>query len=235
MTTVLFVPGAYTRMQSWWWSRMERPLEALGLGSVVVEMPSTSPGGEQATLADDVAAITAVLDARHEAAGPVLLAGHSFGGMRITAAGTHPLVSRLVYIAAPVPDGGQSMATFSGSEPPPFIDQSPSPDGTMRVIPEQFQEFFLHDSQPAAVPGALARLAPQSPNVFGGVPEAFAWQTKPSNYVVTTEDRVIPVAQQRVWAGLLGDDSSIDVPTGHFPWLAQPELLASVLAQFAAR
>jgi len=234
MTTVLFVQGAHTRMQSWWWSKMERPLEFVGLGSAVVDLPSCQPGGEHASLADDVAAGAAALDQRLRAGDPVLLLGHSYGGMVITAAGDHELVARLVYLAAPVPEAGDTMARLYASEPAPWSDPAPSDDGTVGVLADQISEHFLQDCDPGIVPGAMARLARQSARVFGEAPAPIAWKTRPAHYLVCAQDRAVAPELQRRFADRLGEPP-IELPTGHFPFLSQPAVLAAVLAQLDAR
>lgn len=228
MPSVVFVQGACVRDQGWWWRRMVEPLADRGLATAAVDLPSCAPApGRLPGLADDVAATRAVLDG---VPAPVLLCGHSYGGMVITGAGTHQAVAHLAYLAAAVPDAGESMASTAGPEPAPWMD--PGTDGTVGVHPALIAERFLWDLDPETVEGALARLTRQSAAPFGEAPEAVAWRSVPSTYLVCAEDRAVPAERQREWAARTR--SAVELPTGHFPFLSAPELLADALADALA-
>jgi pimeloyl-ACP methyl ester carboxylesterase len=158
------------------------------------------------------------------------LCGHSYGGMVVTAAGAHPAVSHVVYITAVVPDEGETMASLSGPEPAPWMDFGE--DGTVGVLVDPVLEYFAYDLDESTTAGAVERLTRMSARPFGEAPAALAWKTKPSTYVVCTEDHAIPVAAQRQFAARTA--ASVDVPTGHFPFLTQPDVLAAVLADIAS-
>ncbi len=232
---VVFVHGALVFDGAWWWSRMVEPLAALGLGSRAVELPScvASPetcGEVVGDMYADADAVRAVLDEEDE---PVVLCGHSYGGMVITdAASGHENAKHLVYVTSVMPERGESLASFGGSrEPGPWMDPRPE-DGTMGVKAELAPVAFMQDCDEEAVAGALERLTRQSLVVFGQAPRGVAWREKPSTYVVCAEDRATPPDAQREYAKRAG--SVVELPTGHHPMLSRPEMLARVLAEAAA-
>jgi pimeloyl-ACP methyl ester carboxylesterase len=222
MATVVFVQGACVRDQAWWWSRMVQPLAERGLRTAAVELPTCN--GKGTTLRDDIAATTQLIAAAEP---PVILVGHSYGGMVITGAGVHANVSRVVYLTAAVPDRGESQAdVYAGGEPAPWID--PGADGTVGVHAEIVREVFLWDVDPQTADKAVARLTRQSGQVFiDPVPHA-AWRDKPSAYLVCARDRAIPPDKQRALAERT--TTVAELPTGHFPFLTAPDLLARALA-----
>jgi pimeloyl-ACP methyl ester carboxylesterase len=232
---VVFVHGALVFDGAWWWHRMVEPLAALGLGTRAVELPScsVSPGGSVEAAGDmyaDADAVRAVLD---EEDGPVVLVGHSYGGMLITdAAAGYENVRHLVYVTSVMPELGETLASFGGSGAPgPWMDPRPE-EGTMGLKAELAPEVFLQDCDDEAVAGALERLTRQPLSVFGQVPRAVAWRQKPSTYVVCVEDRGTPPEAQREFARRAG--TVVELPTGHHPMLSRPELLAQLLADAAA-
>jgi pimeloyl-ACP methyl ester carboxylesterase len=232
---IVFVHGALVFDGAWWWHRMVEPLAALGLGSRAVELPScvASPGalGEAAgDLYADADAVGAALD---EEDGPVVLVGHSYGGMVITdAAAGYGNVKHLVYVTSVMPERHETLASFGGGrEPGPWMDPRPE-DGTMGVKAEFLPEAFMQDCDEEAVAGALERLTRQPLAVFGQAPRAVAWREKPSTYVVCAEDRATPPEAQREFAKRA--ERVVELPTGHHPMLSRPELLARVLAEAAA-
>ena len=101
--TVIFVPGAFIADAAWWWSKVTDLLAEKGIASVAVDYPSVGPAAPLGDLYDDSEAVRKAVDAAEP--GPVILVGHSYGGMVITDAGAHPRVSHLVYMSAFVPDG----------------------------------------------------------------------------------------------------------------------------------
>jgi len=228
---VVFVHGALVFDGAWWWHRMVEPLSALGLGSRAVELPSCGASlGEPGDMYADADAVRAALD---EEDGPVVLVGHSYGGMGITdAAAGRENVEHLVYVTSVMPEMGESLASFgAGREPGPWMDPRPE-DGTMGIKAEFVPEAFMQDCDEAAVAGALERLTRQPLAVFGQAPRAVAWREKPSTYVVCAEDRATPPEAQREFAKRA--DRVVELPTGHHPMLSHPELLARVLAEAAA-
>ena len=131
---IIFVHGALVFDGAWWWHRMVEPLAALGFDSRAVELPScvAFPRGSGEAPGDmyaDADAVRAALDEEDE---PVVLVGHSYGGMVITdAAAGHENVEHLVYVTSVMPELEETMASLGGSrEPGPWMDPNPQ-DGTM--------------------------------------------------------------------------------------------------------
>jgi pimeloyl-ACP methyl ester carboxylesterase len=231
---VVFVHGALVFDGAWWWHRMVEPLAALGLGSRAVELPScvASAGASGEALGDmhaDADAVRAALDEKDE---PLVLVGHSYGGMLITdAAAGQGNVEHLVYVTSVMPERGETLASFgAGREPGPWMDPDPE-DSTMGLKAELAPAAFMQDCDGEAVAGALGRLTRQPLAVFGQAPRAVAWREKPSTYVVCAEDRATPPEAQREFAKRA--DRVVALPTGHHPMLSHPELLARVLAEAA--
>lgn len=229
---VVFVHGACAVDADWWWHRMVEPLAALGLDSRSVELPSCGEQAGAASGADlhaDADAVRAVLDERP--AEPTLLCGHSYGGMVITdaAAGRDDVV-RLLYVTAVVPDTGESLASLAGPRRAPWV--VPRDDGT--VVPNTTVDLrgaFLHDCDAEAAEGALRRLGPQSQAAFGQAPRAIAWHSTPSTYVVCAADGATPPERQREFARRAS--ATVELPTGHHPFLSHPKALARVIGETA--
>src|SRR5215210_221656 len=228
---VVFVHGALVFDGAWWWHRMVGPLAALDLGTRAVELPScVAPPVPPAALGDMRADADAVRAALDEEDGPVVLVGHSYGGMVITdAAAGRENVGHLVYVTSVMPDVGETMADFGG-EPGPWMDPRPE-EGTMGIRAELVPPAFIHDCDEEAVAGAMQRLTRQPLTVFGQPPRGVAWREKPSTYVVCAEDRATPPEAQRVFARRAS--RVIEVPTGHHPMLSRPEHLARVISEVA--
>jgi pimeloyl-ACP methyl ester carboxylesterase len=224
MSTIVFVHGACVRDAPWWWSRMVAPLEARGIASAAVPLPSCGEAGPRlGDLYDDVEATRQVVAGAEP---PVILLGHSYGGVVITEVGAHEAVTHLCYVASLMPDAGDSLASIAGAEPAPWMD--PGDDGTVGVIPEIVRDLFLQDCDAATADAALARLTRQSAAPFAQPPRAIAWRDKPWTYFVCTEDLAIPADVQRSRAR--DERGLVDIHTGHHPFLAQPEMFADALA-----
>jgi pimeloyl-ACP methyl ester carboxylesterase len=224
LSTLIFVHGACVRDAPWWWSRMTEPLAKHGIASVAVPLPSCGEAGD--ALGDLYADVEATRHAITDAEPPVALCGHSYGGMVITEAGADQRVSLLLYVTSMMPQAGQSLAELAGSQPTPWMD--PEDDGTVGVHANIVRELFLQDCDGATVREALARLTRQSATPFTQPARQIAWQQKPATYLVCTEDLAIPAALQRQRA--TPDARLIDFPSGHHPFLSQPESFSQSIA-----
>jgi pimeloyl-ACP methyl ester carboxylesterase len=203
---------------------MTQPLAERGIATAVVPLPSCGEAGENlGDLYDDVDACRRVIS---EAGDPVVLCGHSYGGVIITEAGIDDRVTQLLYVASVMPDAGQSQADLIGSEPAPWL--APSDDGTVSVDPDMVREYFLQDCDEVATEQALARLTRQSLTPFTQPPRQIAWQEKPATYIVCTADLATPaeVQRRRVRPGA----RAVDFDSGHHPFLSRPDAFAQTIA-----
>src|ERR1700733_10174331 len=139
MTTLVFVHGACVRDADWWWSRMTRPLATLGVRTAAVALPSCGETGD--TLGDLYDDVQACHEAIAHLDGPVVLCGHSYGGMIITEAGADDRVTQLLYVTSVMPDAGQSQADLIGSEPAPWM--APGGGGAGGAGPAMILAVFL--------------------------------------------------------------------------------------------
>jgi pimeloyl-ACP methyl ester carboxylesterase len=225
MPTLIFVHGACVRDGAWWWSRMVAPLAELGLATATVELPSCGEtDGERGDLYADVEACRLAIA---RADGPVILCGHSYGGMVITEAGADERVTQLLYVTSVMAGAGESQAGLTGGEPAPWME--PGDGGTVGVNPELIREFFLQDCDEATIEQALARLTLQSVVPFGQAPRRIAWREKPSTYLICTEDLATPadVQRRRVRPGT----RALEFQAGHHPFLSRPEAFAASIAE----
>ncbi len=224
MPTLIFVHGACVRDAAWWWNKMTEPLAEHGVETVAVPLPSCGEAGPAlGDLYDDVAACREAIGA---VTGPVVLCGHSYGGMIITEAGAEQQVIGLLYVTSVMPDAGQSQAELIGSEPAPWLQ--PGEDGTVGVKPGLIRQFFLQDCDEPTSEAALARLTRQSITPFTQSPRDVAWRQKPATYIVCTEDLATPAPAQR--RRIRADARAVEFPAGHHPFLSRPEAFAHSLA-----
>jgi pimeloyl-ACP methyl ester carboxylesterase len=224
MPTLIFVHGACVNDAPWWWSRMTGPLAGRGITSVAVALPSCGETGN--ALGDLYADVDAARQAIAEAEAPVVLCGHSYGGMVITEAGVDERVVQLLYVTSMMPEVGQSLGDVAGSEPAPWMD--PGDDGTVGVHAGLVRELFLQDCDDTTAQQALDRLTRQSATPFAQAPRHIAWHEKPPTYFVCTEDLAIPAHVQRRRAS--ASARLVDFPAGHHPFLSQPEAFAESIA-----
>jgi len=224
MTTLLFVHGACVRDAAWWWGRMTEPLAAEQITSAVVALSSCGETGAQlGDLYDDVAECRRAIAAVEP---PVVLCGHSYGGMIVTEAGVEDRVTQVLYLTSVMPDAGQSQADLIGSEPAPWL--APGDDGTVGVDPEMIREFFLQDCDEVTTEQALARLTRQSLTPFMQPPRQIAWQQKPATYFVCTKDLATPAEVQR--RRVRASARVVEFDAGHHPFLSRPDAFAPTIA-----
>jgi pimeloyl-ACP methyl ester carboxylesterase len=224
MPTLVFVHGACVRDGDWWWGRMTEPLAQHGIATVAVPLPSCGEAGETlGDLYDDVEACRRMIASVD---GPVVLCGHSYGGVIITEAGADERVTQLLYVTSVMPDAGQSQGDLVGAEPAPWLQ--PSEDGTVGVDPDMIRTFFLQDCDEATTEQALGRLTRQSLTPFSQAPREIAWRQKPTSYFVCTEDLATPaeVQRRRVRDGA----DAVEFEAGHHPFLSSPEAFARSIA-----
>lgn len=230
--TVVLVHGAFHG--GWCWDRVVPGLAAAGLTAVAVDLPGHGVGdpGPPGDLADDAAHVRAVLD---RCDGPVVLVGHSYGGVVITeAAAGRTDVAHLVYLAAMVPDVGETIAGASAGLDPDAAAMPitaafvPEPDGrSIRVADDAVREIFYHDCSDDDVEFARARLSAQSTASFAATLTGAAWRDLPSTYVLCTDDRTVPVPVQA--ANAARTRTTVELATSHSPFFSAPDALVEVL------
>jgi pimeloyl-ACP methyl ester carboxylesterase len=185
------------------------------------------------TLADDVAVTKrAIASARH----PVVLVGHSYGGVVITEAGNDPKVSRLVYIAAFAPDEGESVQTLIANPPPgasvpPIL---PPQDGFLFLDRDKFAASFAGDVNPSLARFMADSQVPWGLDAAGGKVTTAAWKSKPSHYLVSTEDHMIPPPAQRQMAQRAGAQV-VEASGSHSIYVSQPEQVAQLIEGAASQ
>jgi pimeloyl-ACP methyl ester carboxylesterase len=168
-------------------------------------------------LPDDVASVRQVLTASDE---PTVVVAHSYSGI-VTAEAVAGVdsVRQLLFVSSYLPEVGQSLSSFGGEEPAPFLDIDPE-GGTFTVRPEALAETFLQDCDPEIQRQAMDRTARQSLAVLGQPVWSAAWQHVPSTYLVCAQDRGTPADRQRAFAGRAG--SVVELDAGHHPFLSRP-------------
>lgn len=174
------------------WEGVHRILTDKGYNVSVVQNPTTS-------LADDVAYTSRALAAQD---GPVVLVGHSYGGVVITEAGNDPKVRALAYIAAFAPDAGESVSSLIANPPPgaPVPPILPPQDGFLFLDRSRFAASFAADVDPAKAAFMADSQVPWGVDALAGAVTEPAWKSKPSWYLVATDDRMIPPPAQRAMA-----------------------------------
>lgn len=216
--TVVLVHGAFADGSTW--NKVILLLHAQGLKVVSVQNPLSS-------LADDVTATRRVLDAQ---SGPVVLVGHSWGGMVISEAGEHEKVKSLVYVAAFAPSEGQSVADLTRDYPTPsgFSHVVADKDGFLTLSPEGVEKHLAQD-----VPVEQTRLmtATQTPvrgKNFEEKASVAPWKTRATWYLVSEQDHMIQPDLQRAMARKISARTT-SLAAGHAPHLSQPAEVARVI------
>jgi pimeloyl-ACP methyl ester carboxylesterase len=207
------------------WQAVYSLLKKDGYNVSIVQNPTLSLGG-------DAQATRQIIDAQD---GPVVLVGHSYGGAVITEAGNHEHVAALVYIAAFAPDNGESVNTLIADPPPdaPVPPILPPRDGFLFLDRDKFPASFAGDL-PADEAAFLAdSQVPWGLDALGGSITEAAWRTKPSWYLVATEDRMIPPPAQRAMSELAGS-TVVEAAGSHAIYVSQPAAVAALIKQAAS-
>jgi pimeloyl-ACP methyl ester carboxylesterase len=222
LPSIVLVHGGFVDGSGW--EDVYRTLKEDGYDVGVVQNPTIS-------LADDIATTMRVIAAQRA---PVVLVGHSYGGVVITQAGNDPKVVGLVYIAAFAPDKGESVAALI-KDPPPGAAVPP-------ILPPQDGYLFLDRSKFAAsfaadVPRAKAEFMADSQVPWGldalnGTVTEAAWRTKPSWYLIATDDKMIPPAAQEFMSKRAGSTVA-KTPGSHAVYVSQPQAVAALIEKAA--
>jgi pimeloyl-ACP methyl ester carboxylesterase len=207
------------------WQGVYDALTKDGYNVSIVQNPTIS-------LADDVAATKRTLAAQN---GPAILVGHSYGGVVITEAGNDPNVAGLVYIAAFAPDAGESVSALIKNPPPgaPVPPILPPQDGYLFLDRTQFRASFAADVNADAAAFMADSQVPWGLDALNGAVSSPAWKTKPSWYLVSTDDRMIPPDAQRAMSKRAGATVT-EVKGSHAVYVSQPKAVAALIAKAAA-
>lgn len=206
------------------WEGVYNILKKDGYTVGVVQNPTTS-------LADDVDTTRRVIAEQN---GSVILVGHSYGGAVITEAGNDPKVVALVYITAFAPDKGESVASLIKDPPPgaPVPPILPPKDGFLFLDKEKFPASFAADVEKEKAAFMADSQVPWGVEALSGTISEAAWRSKPSWYLVVTEDRMIPVAAQRLMSKRAGS-TTVEVGGSHAIYVSQPKAVAEIIATAA--
>jgi pimeloyl-ACP methyl ester carboxylesterase len=206
------------------WEGVYKALKKDGYTVSIVQNPTLS-------LAGDVAVTKRALATQN---GPVILVGHSYGGAVITEAGNDPKVAGLVYVAAFAPDKGESVSTLiknpaPGAPVPPIL---PPQDGYLFLDKAKFAASFAADVSPDMAAFMADSQVPWGVEALGGTISEPAWKTKPSWYLVTTDDKMIPADAQRAMSKRAGS-TVVEVKGSHAVYVSQPLAVASLIENAA--
>lgn len=221
--TIVLVHGGFVDGSGW--EGVYNILKKDGYNVAIVQNPTTS-------LADDVAFTKRVIAAQP---GKTLLVGHSYGGVVVTEAGTDPKVAGLVYVAAFAPDKGESVASLIKNPPPgaPVPPILPPQDGFLLLDPGKFAASFAADVGEPKASFMAASQVPWGVDALAGEVTVPAWKSKPSWYLVATDDKMIPPPAQRQMSQRAGSIVS-EVPGSHAVYVSQPQAVASLIEKAAA-
>jgi len=206
------------------WQGVYETLKKDGYAVSIVQNPTIS-------LADDVAVTKRTLAAQD---GPSILVGHSYGGVVITEAGNDPKVAGLVYIAAFAPAKGESVSALIQNPPPgaPVPPILPPQDGFLFLDRAKFRASFAADVSPEAASFMADSQVPWGVKALDGAVTEPAWKTRPSWYLVSTDDKMIPPDAQRAMSKRAGS-TVVEVKASHAVYVSQPRAVADLIAKAA--
>jgi pimeloyl-ACP methyl ester carboxylesterase len=206
------------------WEGVYNDLKKNGYDVSVVQNPTTS-------LEDDVAVTRRAIA---QAKGPIVLVGHSYGGVVVTEAGNDPKVAGLVYIAAFAPDKGESVSSLIKNPPPgaPVPPILPPQDGFLFLDKTKFAASFAADVSAEKAQFMADSQVPWGVNALNGTISEPAWRKKPSWYLVATDDKMIPPPSQRQMSTRAGA-STIEVKGSHAIYVSQPRAVAALIEEAA--
>ena len=221
-TNIVLVHGGFVDGSGW--EGVYKILKKDGYNVTIVQNPTIS-------LADDVAATKRIVAAQN---GPVILVGHSYGGAVITEAGNDPKVAGLVYIAAFAPDKGESVSTLIKDPPPgaPVPPILPPQDGYLFLDKAKFPASFAADVDRERAAFMADSQVPWGVDALSGTISEPAWKTKPSWYLVATDDKMIPPPAQRSMSKRAGS-TVVEVAGSHAIYVSQPEAVAALIEKAA--
>jgi pimeloyl-ACP methyl ester carboxylesterase len=226
MATIVLVHGAWHG--SWCWERVVPLLEWRGFKVRTVDLPSVgAQPGSTTDLSADAASVERVIAG---ISGPVVLCGHSYGGMVISRVEAKS-VARLVYVCAFMPAEGQSLVAIGGGKPAPWIQVLDG--GLMQPDPAKADTVFYTDCNEETRRWAKGKLRPQTVTTMMEPVQHPAWRNAPSTYVVCANDQALFANIQRT-VFVPRATEAVELQADHSPFLSQPAALADVLATRAS-
>ncbi|MGH9079312.1 MAG: alpha/beta fold hydrolase [Acidimicrobiales bacterium] len=238
-SSVLLVHGAWHG--AWCWDRVADSLMARGVPTVVVDLPGHGEDpGPFGDLHSDAERVRQVLGTLGH---PVVLVGHSYGGAVITEAGLHPSVGHLVYLCALALDGGETCMSATvglpgataisyAGRPDLGAGMAVSDDGIVTLEPSTAAALLYNHCDPDTTAWAVSRLGPQPLITLQQVPDAVAWQARPSTYVVCSDDQIVHPELQRLMAERCAG-TTVEWESDHSPFLSHPGRVVDLLAELA--
>ncbi len=220
--TIVLVHGGFVDGSGW--ESVYKILKQDGFSVTIVQNPTIS-------LADDVAVTKRIIDAQD---GPAILVGHSYGGAVITEAGNNPKVAGLVYIAAFAPDKGESVATLI-KDPPPDASVPPilpPQEGFLFLDKAKFAASFAADVDEEKAAFMADSQVPWGVEALSGTISEPAWKSKPSWYLIATEDKMIPPPAQRLMSTRAGA-KVVEAAGSHAIYVSKPEAVAALIEEAA--
>ena len=222
LAAIVLVHGGFVDGSGW--EDVYKILKKHGYNVSIVQNPTVS-------LADDVVATKRILAAQNA---PVILVGHSYGGVVITEAGNDPKVAGLVYIAAFAPDKGESVAALikdpvPGAPVPPIL---PPQDGFLFLDDTKFAAAFAADVAKDRAEFMANSQVPWGLQALNGTVSQPAWKTKPSWYLIATEDKMIPPPAQQFMSKRAGS-TVVEVKGSHAVYVSKPEAVAALIEDAA--
>ena len=215
---VVLVHGAFVDGSGW--EGVHNILTRKGFRVTIVQ-------NQTAKLDEDVALTRRTIAAQK---GPVVLVGHSYGGVVITEAGNDPMVKALVYVAAFAPDVGESVSSLianppPGSAVPPIL---PPQDGFLYLDRELFAASFAADVDPAKAAFMAASQVPWGVDALSGTVTVPAWKAKPCWYLIAANDRMIPPPVQKAMASR-ANARVTETKGSHALYVSKPEVVATLI------
>ena len=219
---ILLIHGGFVDGSGW--AGVYKILKRDGFTVTIVQNPTQS-------LAEDVAVTKRALAAQD---GPAILVGHSYGGVVITEAGTDQKVAGLVYIAAFAPDKNESVSSLIKDPPPgaPVPPILPPQDGFLFLDRAKFRESFAADVDQDEAAFMADSQVPWGLDALNGAVTEPAWKSKPSWYLVATNDKMIPPDAQRGMSKRTGA-TVVEIKGSHSVYVSQPQAVAHLIEEAA--
>ena len=220
--TIVLVHGAFADGSSW--QNIIPTLQDDGYTVVAVQNPLSS-------LNDDIATTKRLIDAQK---GPVVVVGHSYGGIVITgAAAGNPNVKALVYVAAFAPEANEPVGPLTAKYPS-SLDKALRPDaaGFLYIACDQVHQVFAADLPEKAARVVCAVQKPVASSVFGASVKSPAWKTIPSWYLVARNDKAINPELERFYAKRM-NATTTEINSSHVPFISHPQVVVKLIEQAA--